>query len=51
MHDEKQKVGDILKAAGLAVTEMQLYILGEGIEKKQVDLAAEVQKELSKYGS
>ena len=51
VHDDKQKVGDILKAAGLAVTEMQLYILGEGIEKKQVDLAAEVQKELSKYGS
>lgn len=49
VHDDKKKVGEILKAAGLTVTAMQLYILGEGIEKKQADLAAEVQKELSKY--
>ncbi|HNW92313.1 MAG TPA: translation elongation factor Ts [bacterium] len=51
VHDDKQKVGNVLKAAGLTVTGMQLFILGEGIEKKQVDLAKEVEKELSKYGS
>lgn len=49
IHDDKQKVGDVLKGAGVAVTTMALFVLGEGIEKKSQDLAAEVAKELAKH--
>jgi elongation factor Ts len=40
--DGKQTVEQMLKAAGTAVTGFTLYVVGEGIEKKVDDFAAEV---------
>ncbi|MFM2119712.1 MAG: hypothetical protein RL722_1180 [Pseudomonadota bacterium] len=40
--DGKQTVGAFLKAAGTSVSGFTLYVVGEGIEKKQDDFAAEV---------
>jgi elongation factor Ts len=40
--DGKQTVGAYLKAANTAVKGFTLYVVGEGIEKKQDDFAAEV---------
>ncbi|MCX7897913.1 MAG: translation elongation factor Ts [Rhodocyclaceae bacterium] len=40
--DGKQTVGDLLKAKGATVNAFALFIVGEGIEKKQTDFAAEV---------
>ena len=44
--DGKQTVGAMLKAAGTNVKGFTLYVVGEGIEKKKDDLAAEVAKTL-----
>ena len=40
--DGKQTVGQMLKTAGTAVKRFTLYVVGEGIEKKTGDFAAEV---------
>jgi elongation factor Ts len=40
--DNEKKVGDVLKAAGLVVTEFKRFEVGEGIEKKEVNFAEEV---------
>ena len=40
--DPDQTVGQLLKAAGAEVTAFVRYEVGEGIEKKQEDFAAEV---------
>jgi elongation factor Ts len=40
--DGKQTVGDLLKARGATVHAFVLYVVGEGIEKRQSDFAAEV---------
>ena len=40
--DGKQTVGQYLKAAGTTVKGFTLFVVGEGIEKKQDDFAAEV---------
>lgn len=40
--DGKQTVGQLLKAQGTAVKGFTLYVVGEGIEKKVDDFAAEV---------
>jgi elongation factor Ts len=40
--NDKQTVEQMLKAAGTTVTAFTLYVVGEGIEKKQDDFAAEV---------
>jgi elongation factor Ts len=40
--DGKQTVGQMLKAANTEVKRFTLYVVGEGIEKKQDDFAAEV---------
>jgi elongation factor Ts len=40
--DGKQTVGAHLKATGTAVSGFTLYVVGEGIEKKVDDFAAEV---------
>jgi len=40
--DGKQTVGDLVKAQGAAVHGFVLYVVGEGIEKKKDDFAAEV---------
>ncbi|WP_296402943.1 translation elongation factor Ts [Psychrobacter sp.] len=40
--DNEKKVGDVLKAEGVAVKNFVRFEVGEGIEKKQEDFAAEV---------
>ena len=40
--DGKQTVAQLLKAKGASVAGFTLYIVGEGIEKKVTDFAAEV---------
>jgi elongation factor Ts len=40
--DGKQTVGDLLKAQGASVYGFDLYVVGEGIDKKKDDFAAEV---------
>ncbi len=40
--DNEQKVGDVLKAEGVTVLKFVRFEVGEGIEKKQEDFAAEV---------
>ncbi|HET7033290.1 MAG TPA: elongation factor Ts, partial [Casimicrobiaceae bacterium] len=40
--DGKQTVGQLVKAQGAAVNGFVLFVVGEGIEKKKDDFAAEV---------
>ena len=40
--DGKQTVGQLLKASGATVHGFTLFVVGEGIEKKKDDFAAEV---------
>ena len=40
--DGKQTIEQLLKARGASVNALALYVVGEGIEKKQSDFAAEV---------
>jgi elongation factor Ts len=40
--DGKQTIEQLLKAKGASVNDFVLYVVGEGIEKKQTDFAAEV---------
>ena len=40
--DDKRSVEQLLKAAGAHIASFVLYVVGEGIEKKQSDFAAEV---------
>jgi elongation factor Ts len=40
--DDKQTVGQLVKAQGAAVNGFVLFVVGEGIEKKKDDFAAEV---------
>jgi elongation factor Ts len=40
--DDKQTVEQLLKTKRASVAQFQLYVVGEGIEKKQSDFAAEV---------
>ena len=40
--DDKQTVEQLLKSKGAQVNAFALYVVGEGIEKKQTDFAAEV---------
>ncbi len=40
--DDKQTVEQVLKSRGARVASFSLYIVGEGIERKQTDFAAEV---------
>jgi len=40
--DGKQTVADLLKAQGATVNDFVLFVVGEGIEKKKDDFAAEV---------
>ena len=40
--DDKQTVEQLLKSRGASVAAFALYVVGEGIEKKQSDFAAEV---------
>ena len=40
--DNEKKVGDVLKSEGVKVVGFKRLEVGEGIEKKQEDFAAEV---------
>ncbi len=40
--DDKKSVGELLKANGATVTTFALYVVGEGMEKRANDFAAEV---------
>jgi elongation factor Ts len=40
--DDKQTVDQVLKSRNAAVSSFHLYVVGEGLEKKQSDFAAEV---------
>jgi elongation factor Ts len=40
--NDKQTVNDIVKAQGARVNGFVLYVVGEGIEKRKDDFAAEV---------
>lgn len=46
--DSDKTVGQVLKEAGAKVVSFARYEVGEGLEKRQDDFAAEVQKEMSK---
>src|SRR5690349_57380 len=46
--DEKQSVEAVLKAKGASISSFVLYVVGEGIEKKSGDFAAEVMAQVSK---
>ena len=43
----KQTVGSLLKAKGASVSRFVLYVVGEGLEKKSGDFAAEVKAQVS----
>jgi elongation factor Ts len=43
----KQTVGSLLKAKGASVSRFVLYVVGEGLEKKSSDFAAEVKAQVS----
>lgn len=40
--DDKQTIEQLLKSKGASVASFTIYVVGEGIEKKQTDFAAEV---------
>ena len=40
--DDKQTIEQLLKSKGASVAQFRIYVVGEGIEKKQSDFAAEV---------
>ena len=46
--DEKQSVEAALKAKGASISSFVLYVVGEGIEKRSGDFAAEVMEQVSK---
>jgi elongation factor Ts len=48
VRDDKQTVEQLLKAKGARVERFMLYVVGEGIEKKQSDFAAEVAAQVRK---
>src|SRR5262245_6101697 len=48
VRNDKQTVEALLKANGASVSRFVLYIVGEGIEKKSGDFAAEVMEQVSK---
>lgn len=45
--DDKQSVGKLVKAAGAEIAGYTLFVVGEGIEKKEEDFAAEVAAQMA----
>ena len=45
--DDKQTIEQLLKSRGASVSRFALYIVGEGIEKKTTDFAAEVAEQMA----
>lgn len=46
--DDKQSVEAVLKTKGASISSFVLYVVGEGIERKSGDFAAEVMEQVSK---
>jgi elongation factor Ts len=46
--NDKQTVADLLKAKNASVAAFTLYVVGEGIEKRKDDFAAEVRAQVGK---
>ena len=46
--DDKVTIEQLLKSKGANVAQFHLYVVGEGIEKKQTDFAAEVMSQVKK---
>jgi elongation factor Ts len=45
--NDKQTVGELLKSKGASVAAFTLYIVGEGLEKRKDDFAAEVRAQVA----
>lgn len=45
--DDKKSVGDLVKSAGAKIAGYTLYVVGEGIEKRNDDFAAEVAAQMA----
>jgi elongation factor Ts len=45
--DDKQSVEAVLKSRGASISSFVLYVVGEGVEKKSTDFAAEVMAQVS----
>jgi elongation factor Ts len=45
--DDKKSVSELLKQNGASVASFVLFVVGEGIEKKQSDFAAEVAEQMA----
>ena len=45
--DDKKSVSELLKQNGASVASFVLFVVGEGLEKKQVDFAAEVAEQMA----
>ena len=45
--DDKVKVADLLKKAGISLAKCVFYVMGEGLEKKSEDLSEEVAKQVA----
>jgi elongation factor Ts len=48
VRDDKVTIEQLLKAKGASVSRFVRYVVGEGIEKKQSDFAAEVAAQAAK---
>ena len=48
--NDKQTIADLLEAKGASVADFTLYVVGEGIEKKKDDFAADVMAQLGHAG-
>jgi elongation factor Ts len=49
--NDKQTIADLLKSKGASVAAFSLYVVGEGIEKRKDDFAAEVMAQVGQAGS
>ncbi|MGZ5224648.1 MAG: translation elongation factor Ts, partial [Burkholderiales bacterium] len=48
--NDKQTIADLLKSNGASVAAFSLYVVGEGIEKRKDDFAAEVMAQVGQAG-
>jgi elongation factor Ts len=49
--NDKQTIADLLKSKGASVAAFSLYVVGEGLEKRKDDFAAEVMAQVGQAGS
>jgi elongation factor Ts len=50
VRNDKQTVGELLKARGASVAAFTLYVVGEGLERRKDDFAAEVMSQVGQVG-